>query len=418
MLISGDDAMRRAGAAPMRGPLERFAEARVVLVDDEPANLALLTQLLRRGGLRNLHAVEDSRDVLALVRELDPDLILLDLHMPGVDGYSLLAELREQAAGTYQPVLVLTADTTRQAITRALELGARDFLTKPFDIDEVTLRVRNLLETRALHMTLRHHNLTLADQLGTLEGAAESAHEARQSIIDRITKVLSNDGITMVFQPIMLADRTVIGCEALARFPQEPAQGPDRWFAEADSVGLGTELELCAVAAALRQLPNLPDDVFLAVNVSPSTAVAPELAALLQGTDQSRVVLELTEHVPVEDYDAVNAGLAALRSTGVRLALDDTGAGYAGFRHLLGLRPDVIKLDISLTRDIDHDPVRRALAAAIVAFAADVGAWVVAEGIETDSEMATLGGLNVPWLQGFRLGRPQDISSLLKLMER
>jgi CheY-like chemotaxis protein len=137
MLIDGEDGSARGGASPARPSLRRYANSRVVLVDDEPANLSLLSQRLTRSGLRNRHLVSDSREALARIEQLDPDHVLLDLHMPGVDGYTLLAELRDRMAGSYLPVLVLTADTTRRAITRALDLGAKDFLTKPFDIDHL-----------------------------------------------------------------------------------------------------------------------------------------------------------------------------------------------------------------------------------------------------------------------------------------
>ena len=405
-----------AATASEHGPLERFSDARVIVIDDEPANLSLLTQLLRRKGLRNVHGLSDSNAALAYIADNDPELVLLDLHMPGVDGYELLAALRERAGGSYLPVLVLTADTTHQAINRALDLGARDFVTKPFDIDEVTLRVRNLLETKELHTTLRHHNITLRRQIGDFERAAESEHEVRQGVLDRITAVLESRDVRMVFQPIvqMPGDR-VVGCEALARFASTPQQGPDRWFADAERVGLGTQLELLAVAKALARLRDLPAEMFMAVNVSPPTALARELQDLLDHVDGERVVLELTEHVPVEDYEAVSAGLAELRRRGIRLASDDTGAGYAGFRHLLGLSPDIIKLDISISRDIDQDPVRRALAGALVAFANDVHAQVIAEGVENPREMKTLETLNVPWLQGFHLGRPGDLAEVTHL---
>ncbi len=399
---------------PGRPALERFADARVLMIDDEPANLALLEQMLRRAGLRNLHALGDSREALGRIEELDPDLVLLDLHMPVVDGYAVLAGLRARAGGAYLPVLVLTADTTHDAITRALELGARDFLTKPFDLTEATLRVRNLLETKELHEMLRHNNMDLRQRVGDLERAASSDAEERRVISERIRRVLHDGGISMVFQPVFeVPGGRVVGCEALARFPDGPARGPDRWFADAAAVGAGPELEVAAVAEAMSHLPDLPPHLFLAVNVSPSAAMAPGLHALIDRVDGSRIILELTEHVPVEDYDAVCDGLAALRAHGVRLALDDMGAGYAGFRHLLGLRPDVIKLDISLTRDIDRDAVRRALASALVSFAADVDAQVVAEGVENAEELETLTGLSVPWVQGFHLGRPVDMTELV-----
>ncbi len=396
--------------------LEQFEDARVVLVDDEPANLALLRNLLSRQGLRHLYEVGDGSDALARIAEVDPDLVLLDLHMPGIDGYAVLAELRERAAGSYLPVLVLTADTTRQAIERALDLGARDFLTKPFDIIEATLRVRNLLETKELHTTLRHHNLHLGRQVWDYQRAEESEREARQVIVDRIEQVLSAGDVTMVFQPVFEVESgAVVGCEALARFPRDVTRGPDRWFADADDVGLGTQLEMAAVLGALECLSELPDPLFLAINVSPATAMAPELRELLGQADRGRIVLELTEHVSVEDYGAMRDGLAIFRDNGVRLALDDTGAGYAGFRHLIGLNPDVIKLDISLTRDIDHDVARRALAAALVSFSHDVGAKVIAEGVENSAELSTLLDLGVPWVQGFYLGRPQELANIVKM---
>jgi len=414
-IAAGGATTRGLRAVEDRGPglLAPFADARVLLVDDEPANLALLRRLLSQQGLRHLYEATDSREALARISQVDPDLVVLDLHMPGVDGYSLLADLRRRAAGSYLPVLVITADTTSEAIKRALDLGARDFLTKPFDITEATLRVRNLLETRALHTTLRHHNLYLRQLVGEYQQAATSEREARQITVERIEQVLRDGLLTMVFQPIFeVADQTIIGCEALARFPHDEARGPDRWFADADQVGLGTQLEIAAVASALQHLPELPHHLFMAINVSPAAAMAPELRAVLNARDCARIVLELTEHVPVEDYDAMRDALAVFRNAGARLAIDDTGAGYAGFRHLLGLHPDVIKLDISLTRGIDQDAARRALAAALVTFSHDVGAQVVAEGVENASELNTLTGLGVPWVQGFYLGRPQELANI------
>ncbi|MEO6702009.1 MAG: EAL domain-containing protein, partial [Jatrophihabitantaceae bacterium] len=119
-----------------------------------------------------------------------------------------------------------------------------------------------------------------------------------------------------------------------------------------------------------------------------------------------QLVLELTEHIPVEDYEAVLTALATLRGHGMRLAVDDTGAGYAGFRHLLSLQPEIIKLDISLTRGVDTLASHRALASALAVFAAAVGAQLLAEGVESVSEMETLRELGLSWMQGYYFGRP------------
>ncbi|MDT4944219.1 MAG: hypothetical protein QOH14_952, partial [Pseudonocardiales bacterium] len=127
--------------------LQRFANAGVLVVDDNAANVALLRAVLTRAGISKVETVTNSGQALACYDRLQPDVVLMDLHMPGVDGYTLLTELRDRAGASYLPILVLTADTTRDALHRALSLGARDFLSKPIDTLELTLRVRNLLET-------------------------------------------------------------------------------------------------------------------------------------------------------------------------------------------------------------------------------------------------------------------------------
>ena len=144
----------------------RFATARILIVDDEPSNVLLLERLLSQAGYAHLRSTTDSRTVPQACVDFQPDLILLDLLMPHLDGYAVLAALSaERAAEGYLPVLVLTADITREARERALGLGAKDFVTKPFDRTEVLLRIANLLETRALHVQLRDQNQLLEVQV-------------------------------------------------------------------------------------------------------------------------------------------------------------------------------------------------------------------------------------------------------------
>lgn len=181
------------------------------------------------------------------------------------------------------------------------------------------------------------------------------------------------------------------------------------WFAEAAAVGLGVELEQAAVAAALARLPALPPASYLSVNLSAEALMAPRTFELLTSVPPGLIVVELTEHSEITDYPALTQRLAALRAAGVRLAVDDTGAGFASLRHILQLHPDVIKLDLALTRDVDTDPARRALSAALVTFAGEMGANVVAEGVETAGELAVLRELRVDAAQGYYLGRPQPL---------
>ncbi len=213
------------------------------------------------------------------------------------------------------------------------------------------------------------------------------------------------------FQPIVdLKSGGAVGTEALARFYHPHFETPDVWFAEAATVGLGVELELTAMDLALEQLPRLPSGLYLSLNASVETIVSDQFQSSLADSHAERVVLELTEHTEVDDYQMLEHSIQDLRSRGVRLAVDDAGAGFASFRHILNLQPDVIKLDIGLTRGIDRDPARRALGRALLAFGMDAyNATIVAEGIETENELNTLRSLGFSRGQGFLLGRPSRL---------
>ena len=135
---------------------DELLASRILIVDDQAANLRLLEDLLSREGFSNVVSTTEPQQALELYSAFDPDLVLLDLMMPGMSGYAVLEQLeRMRPANEFRPVLVLTADATSQAKRRALSLGAKDFLTKPFDPIEAMLRVWNLLETRTLHKQLR-----------------------------------------------------------------------------------------------------------------------------------------------------------------------------------------------------------------------------------------------------------------------
>ena len=236
------------------------------------------------------------------------------------------------------------------------------------------------------------------------------AERAIASSRERLADVIDGRLLGIVYQPIIdLADGAVLGVEALARFPSLPERGPDLWFEEAHLVARGAELELLAIELAGASLARLPPHAYLALNVSPATVLGGKLGARLEGLPLERVVLEITEHAPIGEYSALVAALAPLREAGLRLAIDDAGSGYASFRHILQLQPDIIKLDRSLISDIDSDAGRRALAAALTGFAKATRCRVVAEGIETPAELATLRDLGVDAGQGWLLGRPAAI---------
>ncbi|QTE30222.1 EAL domain-containing response regulator [Pengzhenrongella sicca] len=379
--------------------LERFSTMSVLIVDDNEANVALVRALLMNEGIHRITAETDSRRVAGRLAAIDPDLVLLDLYMPHLDGHAVLEQIVRFAAGSYLPVLVLTADSTRQSRDLALSKGARDFLTKPLDTVEFGLRVANLLETRQLHTAIRR-------AVGGGPAVPQATEGELARMRDRVETVIQDGSITPVFQRVAeLGTRATVGHEALARFARPHEHGPAGWFRDAFTVGHGIELELDAVT---RALPFLDDDAgtFLAVNMAPATVLQLRRGDL-EDRPVDRIVIELTEHAPVEDYAAVRRALASMRADGLRLAVDDVGSGYAGFQHILALEPDIIKLDISLINGIERSRMQRALASALVAFATDIAAVVIAEGVETAAELEVLGDIGVPWGQGYFLGRPE-----------
>ncbi|RUT29415.1 EAL domain-containing protein [Arsenicitalea aurantiaca] len=267
------------------------------------------------------------------------------------------------------------------------------------------------LDDRDLAMLRAFADLTALQ----IERESELA-DSRATKIERVRGAISRGLIGTVYQPIYaLAENRLTGFECLSRFGGEDARTPDLWFAEAAEVGLGPELEMAAIRIALRALPALPPDLRLALNVSPETILTGALSELLAGAPAERIELEITEHAHVADYDALSRELGPLRARGLQLAVDDAGAGYASLRHILLLAPDLIKLDVSLTRDIDTDPARRAMASALIGFAGETRSAIIAEGVETPGELEALRALGVGRAQGYHLGRPMALTDAVAL---
>jgi PAS domain S-box-containing protein len=220
-----------------------------------------------------------------------------------------------------------------------------------------------------------------------------------------IKAILQASAFRPFFQPIVeLGSGDVVGYEALTRFSD--GRPPDLAFAAAGRVGLGLELERATMAAALAAADVLHPGAYLSLNASPELILSGAMPGLLKGQTRP-IVLEITEHVPIDDYPALRSQLDALRPA-VGLAVDDAGAGFASFRHILELAPDYVKLDTGLIRGIDHDPSREALAAGMAYFATKRDVKLIAEGIETLAEMRALRGLAVNYGQGYLFGRPRD----------
>jgi EAL domain-containing protein (putative c-di-GMP-specific phosphodiesterase class I) len=239
---------------------------------------------------------------------------------------------------------------------------------------------------------------------GALLGPQLRSRSAGAVCEARIRAIVADRAFVPVFQPIVdLATRVIVGYEALTRFAD--GSRPDEVFAEAARCDLGIELEAATLAAILDASGPLPGSAWLNLNVSAELVLAGEPLASLLARWGWQIVLELTEHIQVTDYPALRAALERL-GPNVRLAVDDAGAGFASLRHILELRPDYVKLDRGIVRQIHRDPARQALVAGMVHFAAKTDATLVAEGVETEAEARQLQRLGVALGQGYRLGRP------------
>lgn len=229
--------------------------------------------------------------------------------------------------------------------------------------------------------------------------------DRRGEIAGRLEPLLAAGGPLVVLQPIVeLPSGDRVGAEALSRFPAEWGKPPDVCFEEAHSIGIGHRAELVALEGAARHLERVTG--YVSMNVSPDTLLTPECTELLDRLPLERVLLELSEHDAVRDYAALRTVLAPLRGRGMRLAIDDVGAGFSSLRHIVVTAPDVIKLDRSLVDGVSADPVLRTLVRSLVDFASASDARVVAEGVETAVDAETLSTLGVGYAQGWHFGRP------------
>jgi EAL domain-containing protein (putative c-di-GMP-specific phosphodiesterase class I) len=266
-------------------------------------------------------------------------------------------------------------------------------------------RLRNLQDELGRGLELERERALREEEIASLD------RRHREQAVERIGRLIDGDGLDIALQPIVdLDSRGVVGAEALARFSDENGERlpTEETFLDAHALGLGVELELAVIELALSNQSRLPEGLYLALNVSPALLGRPELESLVERGEQGDrpLVVELTEHQAVEDYAQLDGALERLRAHGVRVAVDDVGSGFASFRHVTRVKPEILKLDRSLVSGIDDDPVRRSLASAIVSFARDVNAIVVSEGIESGDELSCLMELAVGCGQGFYLARP------------
>jgi EAL domain-containing protein (putative c-di-GMP-specific phosphodiesterase class I)/AmiR/NasT family two-component response regulator len=373
----------------------------LIAEEDETARDELATLVRSEPSLEIADVVSDAAQAILVSMREKPAFAVLGVRIPG-GGASAARGIKRCSPQTR--VLALSAQDDRETVLEMLEAGADGYLVKGSTVDTIV----NSIERAARGQGSLSAEMTgsVIEELAGLLHARRRNEERSQRREERIRRALDEDLLHAVFQPICTLAGSTIGAEALARFRGPPSRGPVRWFAEADEVGLLRELELAAVRVALAALPALPEHLFLSVNVSPSTLATPAFLRLIAGSDGARVVVEITEHARINDYESLQEALGAVREFGARVAIDEAGAGFASLRHILRLEPEFIKLDRTLIDGIESDRSLQALAAGLISFAEKIDATIVAEGIERPAEVEALAGLGVRYGQGYFFARP------------
>jgi EAL domain-containing protein (putative c-di-GMP-specific phosphodiesterase class I)/DNA-binding NarL/FixJ family response regulator len=384
---------------------------RVLLAEDDPVVLEALSALINdEPALELVSAVSDTSAAVEAAARERPNVALVDVRMPGGGGAEAARGIRRRSPETR--VLALSAYDDRATVLEMLEAGVVGYLVKGSSIDSIMDAIAQAADGQG-SLSVEVTGEVIDELVGQLQVRRRATERKRGSEM-RIRSALEQEGaLSMVFQPICtLGGGDPVGVEALARFRGPPVRRPERWFEEAEAVGLRRELELAAIKSAVAELERLPAGLYLSVNASPETLRSAALRKLLARTDGERIVVELTEHARIDDYKGVNGALARIRELGVRLAIDDAGAGFASLRHILRLAPEIIKLDRTLIDQIETDRSRQALAAGLISFASRIDATIIAEGIERSAEVEALLNLGVSYGQGFFFAKPAPLAEL------
>ena len=309
----------------------------------------------------------------------------------------------------------LISDTYREpiaaslAITQAVPIGAH--MSVPIRLPDGEIYGMFCCLSSSPDPSLTERDLQVMKAFADIAAQQIDIEQERQKTFDlnkaRVEETIASGAFAPVFQPIWdFSESKILGFECLTRFSAQPYRPPNEWFADAENVGLGVELEIAAVKAGIEASRPLQEHAYIALNFSPKAVLSPDFAEIFANEDVSKFILEITEHAPLDSHSELMDAIMDLRVRGMKLAVDDAGAGHSGLQRIVELSPDLIKLDMSLTRDLDTKPALRALASALIFFSRETGCRIIAEGIETQEELDTLRLLGVNRGQGYLLGRP------------
>lgn len=377
--------------------MNRGEKPRVLIVEDEAPLLRALTRLLEDDYV--VTGAADGNAAAALLTKQEYDVVVSDIWMPGQSGLDILRLVR--AYDLDVPVILMTGGPTVETAIEALELGALMYIPKAQEAGEFHAALTRAVKLAAIAKVKREAaaegfgNPLPSDQLGVATSFARALEE-----------------LWIAYQPIVDAmNGKTVGYEALMRTNEKSMPTPDVILDAAERLGqleeLGQRITDCIISSFH------PDDeqAMLFINLHPANLADPDLynkhSALAKLAP--RVVLEVTERAALESIHDVRARARQLRGLGFRIAIDDLGAGYAGLTSFVTLEPEIVKLDMSLIRDIHTSPVKDHVVSCITEMCRDLNMKVVAEGVETQAELARLLELHCDLLQGYYFGRPDKV---------
>jgi EAL domain-containing protein (putative c-di-GMP-specific phosphodiesterase class I)/DNA-binding NarL/FixJ family response regulator len=398
-----------ASTTSPHGPEAQVDRIRVLIADDEQIVRESLASVIGSDpSFEIVGSAEDAQGAIDLAAWRLPDVALLDVRMPG-GGPRAAAEIARLSPSTR--VLALSAAEDRESVLTMIRAGALSYVGKTASNEEILDAIHGTAEG-GTQLSPRAVNGVFEAIADTAKGDGSSNGNGSSLGSDpreQVERIIERRAVELAYQPLAdLATLRVVAAEALPRFRTRPMRSPESWLGEAAKHGWLIDLELVALNAALGHVGMLPSDAFLAVSISPETAVSGRFRDLIRGADQSRIALVLNEYSA--DHDELPTGaLDELRADGVRVAIHHAGSGPGSLRHIVRLAPDLIKVDMSTLREMSADPTSREPVSSFIGFAFDIGAMVVADGVETEHEVETLRRLGIDHAQGNYLARPGPI---------
>lgn len=397
--------------------------ATLLIVDDEPQVRKLLETLLQHEGYQTLCA-GSGEEALQLVAQQPPDLILLDIMMPGMDGYEVASQLKGDETTAGIPIIMLSALSEPSARVSGLETGAEEFISKPVERVELWLRVRNLLRLKA-----RGDRVNPSREL-TRQQTGMNVHDlAHQDLEEALRLAVEREEFTVHYQPkVEVANGRLCALEALLRWerPNYGAVSPGVFVPVLESIGLIVPVGRWVIDTVCQQIAEWQRGAIGAVEVSVNVSghqliegdLIADIARLLaqHGVAPHWLEVELTEGSLMENTQHTIDSLQRLHAMGVKISIDDFGTGYSSLAYLRRFSIDTLKIDIAFIREVTSNPQDAAITRTIIELAHSLSLRVVAEGVETQAQLAFLKDAGCDQIQGYLFSRPLPVETLERLL--